>query len=212
MLSRWLVALVAAANAWLLPSVAAAHPHVWVTFVSVLLYRPDGSFTGIRSAWTFDEMYSAFATQGLPQKTKGVFTHAELASLADVNVSSLKEFDYFTFATADGKKLPFTDPKDYWLDWNDGLLTLNFTLPLKAPVKAKTLHIEIYDPTYFVDFSLAKQHPVALANAPAKCQATFVRPHDFANGQQLTEQFFNSLTIAQNWGEQFANKIQVKCP
>ena len=42
--------------------------------------------TGVRQAWTFDDMYSAFATHGLEQKTKGLFTCEELAPLAQVDV------------------------------------------------------------------------------------------------------------------------------
>ena len=36
------------------------------------------------------------------------------------------------------------------------MLTLNFLLPFKTPVKAKELKIEIYDPSIFVDFAFAK--------------------------------------------------------
>ena len=43
-------------------------------------------------------MFSTFATQGLASKEKGKFTREELAPLAEVNVTSLKEFDYFTHA------------------------------------------------------------------------------------------------------------------
>src|SRR5689334_14694410 len=82
-------------------SVAHAHPHVWITFKSELLYTPDGTLTGIHHLWAFDDMFSTFATQGLAQKEKGKFTREELASLAEVNVSSLKEYDYFTYVTAD---------------------------------------------------------------------------------------------------------------
>ena len=46
---------------------AAAHPHVWVTMTEELLYAPDGSVTGIRNAWAFDDMFSALATQGIEQ-------------------------------------------------------------------------------------------------------------------------------------------------
>src|SRR5437870_4318879 len=31
---------------------AFAHPHVWVTAASELVYAPDGSITGVRHAWT----------------------------------------------------------------------------------------------------------------------------------------------------------------
>ena len=89
---------------------AQAHPHVWVTMQTELVYAPDGSITGIRHAWSFDDMFSTFAIQGLESKEKGKFTREELAPLAKVNVDSLKEFDYFTYATADGTKVALTDP------------------------------------------------------------------------------------------------------
>jgi hypothetical protein len=44
---------------------ARAHPHVWVTMMSEVVYAPDGTATGVRHAWTFDDMFSTFATQGL---------------------------------------------------------------------------------------------------------------------------------------------------
>ena len=167
---------------------ALAHPHVWVTMRTELVYAPDGRITGIRHAWSFDDMFSTFAIQGLDSKEKGKFTREELAPLAKVNVESLKEFDYFTYATADGKKVALTDPTaDYWLDYNDQVLTLNFTLPLKTPVKAKELKIDIYDPTIFVDFSFDKQNPARLVGAP-KCKLDVQLPREmtFAEVKKLS--------------------------
>ena len=112
---------------------AAAHPHVWVKATSELIYAPDGSITGIRHHWAFDDMFSAFAVQGLETKEKGKFTREELAPLAKVNVESLKEYDYFTYATVDGKKTPLGDPlPDYWLDYKDEMLTLEFHAAVQA--------------------------------------------------------------------------------
>ena len=163
--------LLAALFSLVAASPIAAHPHVWVTVTSELVYAPDGSVTGIRHHWKFDDMYSAFATQGLASKVKGQFTREELTPLAKVNVESLKEFAYFTFATADGRKTPFAEPlPDYWLDYKDAILTLNFTVPFKQPVKAKNLRIEIFDPTYFIAFEFAKGEPVRLVGVPASMQ------------------------------------------
>ena len=50
---------------------AQAHPHVWVTMKSEVVYAPDGTATGVRHAWTFDDMFSTFATQGLAEQGKG---------------------------------------------------------------------------------------------------------------------------------------------
>ena len=41
-----------------------AHPHVWVTMTEELLYAPDGSVTGVRHAWTFDDMFSTSSRSG----------------------------------------------------------------------------------------------------------------------------------------------------
>lgn len=194
------------------PGPAQAHPRVWVTMKSELVYAPDGTLTGIRHAWTFDDMFSAFATQGLESKKKGEFTREELAPLAEVNVTSLKEYDFFTHAKLDGKKAPLMDPVDYWLDYRNSVLTLHFTLPLRTPAKSRKVAIEIYDPTYFVDFSFDENNPVTLSGMSAPCKLDIVRPGDAtAQSQRLGEAFF-SQQDASNWGAQFANKISVTCP
>ena len=204
----------AALACMLLPAAVQAHPHVWVTMRTELLYAPDGSITGVRHHWAFDDMFSAFATQGLDAKEKGKFTREELALLAKVNVESLKEYDYFTYATADGKKTPLTDPApDYWLDFNDSILTLNFTLPFKTPVKAKVLKVEVYDPTIFVDFEWAKDKPVQLVGAP-RCKLDVALPREmtFAEGNALSAIPADQTNTTMAWGAMFANKITVDCP
>jgi ABC-type uncharacterized transport system substrate-binding protein len=194
------------------PGVAQAHPHVWISAASQLIYAPDGTITGVRHAWTFDDMFSTYALQGIEAKTKGVYSREELGPLAQTNVESLKEFRYFTFARADGKKQTFEEPVDYFLDSKDGVLTLHFTLPLKTPVKAKQLTLEVFDRTFFIDFTYADKDPVTLVGAPAACQMQFQRPNDgTANARQLGEQGFDGTANA-NFGMMFANKITVDCP
>ena len=197
---------------------AQAHPHVWVTMTTELLYGPDGAATGLRQAWTFDDMYSAFATTGIQAKTKGQFTPEELQPLAQVNAESLKEFAYFTYAWIDGKrqKDAFTDPVDYWLtyDAKETTLTLHFTLPFKAPVKAKILKIEIYDPEFFIDFGFAEKDAAKLVGAPAQCALwTDKRPDENfpLSSQTLNKSFIPSEAFI-GMGMDFANKIMVQCP
>jgi ABC-type uncharacterized transport system substrate-binding protein len=193
-------------------SAAQAHPHVFITASSELVYAPDGSVTGVRHAWTFDDMFSSYALQGIETKTKGVYSREELAPLAQTNVESLKEFAYFTFAKADGKKEKFLEPVDYFLEYKDAALTLHFTLPLKTPVKPKELALEVFDPSFFIDFKLAEKDPIRLVGAPAACQMNFQRPNDGAAGaQKLGEQNFLSGDNS-NYGAMFANKITVACP
>ena len=191
---------------------AQAHPHVWIVLTSELIYAPDGTLTGIRHAWTFDEMFASYALQGIETRTKGVYSREELGPLAQTNVESLKEFAFFTFARADGKKQKFQEPVDYFLDYENGELTLHFTLPLAAPVKPKQLVVEVFDRSFFIDFQLADKDPVRLVGAPAGCRMKVERPTDGAAGaQQLGEQNFLSGANS-NYGAMFANKITVDCP
>jgi ABC-type uncharacterized transport system substrate-binding protein len=191
---------------------AQAHPHVWITATSELIYAADGSITGVRHAWTFDDMFSTYALQGIETKTKGVYSHEELAPLAQINVESLKEFGFYTFAKADGKKAKFEEPVDYFLEYNDDLLTLHFTLPLKTPVKAKALALEVFDPEFFIDFKFAEKDPVRLVGAPTTCRMKFLRPNDGSdNAKTLGEQSFTGGDNS-NFGATFANKIMVECP
>jgi ABC-type uncharacterized transport system substrate-binding protein len=192
---------------------ARAHPHVWVTFHSEVLYAADGSMSGIRHAWTFDDMFSAYALQGISQAKKGQYTREELAPLAQTNVESLKEYAYFTYARADGKKLKFSDPVDYWLEYKDAALTLHFTLPLQAAARAKATQIEIYDPSIFVDFEFAKETPVSLSGAP-QCLLSYDLPHQPTPAEQarLSQLDAVPLDASSTYGETFANKILVKCP
>jgi ABC-type uncharacterized transport system substrate-binding protein len=159
-------------------------------------------------------MFSSYAIQGIPHAKEGEFTRKELSSLAEVNVTSLKEFDYFTYARVNGKKVPFVDPIDYWMEFKDSLLTLHFMLPLKTPLTAKRLQVEIYDPTIFVDFEPGNNAPIALVGAPAGCQLQIDVPHAPTASEQLqlNELDANPFAPSSSFGEMFANKFVVSCP
>jgi ABC-type uncharacterized transport system substrate-binding protein len=196
---------------------AHAHPHLWITVKSELIYAPDGTVTDMRHAWTFDDMFSAFATQGIEAKKKGEFTREELAPLAEVNVTSIKEYDFFTHATANGARVEFKDPAaGYYLDFHpkNTVLTLHFTLPLKTPVKAKDLTIEVYDREFFVDFSFAKKDAVKLVGAPSQCKLSVMNPQEMNATlmQRLNQLGPNQRDPSLTIGAEYANRITVKCP
>ncbi|MFC7054218.1 DUF1007 family protein [Hansschlegelia quercus] len=196
---------------------AQAHPHVWVTARSELIYGADGRLAAVRHAWTFDEMFSSFSTQGLDANGDGQFSREELQPLAEVNVTSLDEFKFFTFGKFDGdKRVSFAKPVDYWLEMGaDKLLTLHFTLPVKenAPAASQPFRVEVYDPTYFVAFEFAKENPAKTVSAPTGCGVALERPKAPDPGQQktLSESFFTGLSPGSNFGAQFSNTLLVAC-
>lgn len=150
---------------------AEAHPHVWVDSASEVIFDDTGRITGIRHHWRFDEAFSAFAVQGLDENKDGIYTRQELVPLAQVNVESLNEFEFFTFLHAGDYQAGFGAPRDYWLDHEDSALILHFTLPLSRPLKtASPVRLEVFDPEYFVAFSLPSTEAVRLVGAPGNCR------------------------------------------
>ena len=113
---------------------AGAHPHVFVDARGVIEIDEAGRLAAIRHQWTFDEFFSAYAVEGLDANGDGTYSREELADLAEINVVSLEDFGFFTFAGPEGEAVRVGRPRDYWLDMADGLLTLNYTLPLAQPV------------------------------------------------------------------------------
>jgi ABC-type uncharacterized transport system substrate-binding protein len=197
----------------LAPVPAEAHPHVWVTVKSDLVFAPDGKVKAVRHAWTFDEMFSAYATQGLDKDGDGKLSREELAELAEVNVTSLEEFEYFSVGKSGEAGIAFGKPVDYWLEADkDNVLTLHFTLPLKTPADAREFSLAVYDPTFFVDLSFPEDVKVELVDAPVGCAADLERPKSFeATMSTLSESFFNTLTASSDFGAQFATRINLRC-
>ena len=157
----------------IVPSVVSAHPHVWVEAKSEVVFGDDGRINAVRHAWRFDEAYSAFATQGLDEDRDGTYSIAELAPLAQINAESLSDYEFFTFLYVEGKDVQLSGAQNYWLEFDAGLLTLFFVLPVQEPVaiSAETeVALDVFDPEYFVSFSFVDDNsPVSLINAPTNC-------------------------------------------
>lgn len=203
------VAAVAAVLAVCLP--AQAHPHVWVTVEATLLYE-RGSFTGLKHVWTFDEFYSAMAVEGLDTNKDGKYDRNELEELAKVNVTSLKDFGYFTFPMVAGQAVKVADPTEYWLEYKEGILSLHFVLPFATPVlpEAKGFSFAVYDPSFFIAFELAKTgQPVRLGEgAPAGCALKIGVPDRKPGDVSALGESISALT---GLGVSTAKTISVQC-
>ena len=197
---------------WSLP--ARAHPHVVVMVTSEVIFA-DGKVAGIRHHWTFDDMYSAFVTANLGEDGKDPTTK-DLQPVAQTNVESLKEFDYFTVSKTNSKKTVFGDPKDYSMtfDGKDKTATLHFTVPLAEAVQSKLFVFQIYDPSYFVAFAFDKGEPVKLLGAPQGCSLSVSKPKalDSEESKKLNESFFSGLSPGSDFGAKLADRAIVACP
>jgi ABC-type uncharacterized transport system substrate-binding protein len=199
-----------------LPSGAGAHPHVWVSVEATVLYA-SGAIAGLQEAWTFDEFYTAQAIEGLDKNGDGKYDRQELTELAKVNMDGLKEFSYFTYAKLANGERKFKAPENYWLEHTDkGILTLHFTLPLEEPIGADAgeFSFSVFDPSYFIAFDLAQDHPVKLGTgAPPTCAAVVHEPADEegSDAQKLNDAFSGVLGSSGSVNFGVAKSVAVHC-
>lgn len=193
---------------------AGAHPHVWVTARTMMQFDKDGRVTGVRHTWVFDKFYSATALQGLDTDLDGKYSKAELDPLAAVNISSLKDFGYFTVVKAADAEVKLSEPVDYLVEEKAGVVTLAFTLPLSSPIDARlgTLELDVYDPSYYVAFSFAADTPITFAaDAPKGCAAKLPQPPKEGNPNDLSESFFSQLGPDSNFGATLSQAARIEC-
>lgn len=208
-------ALGAAAGAFAVP--AAAHPHVWVTVETTVLYD-GGRVTGLRHKWTFDDAYTDMAIEGLDTNKDGTYSREELADLAKVNIDGLKEFSYFTFPKLGKSDIKEKEPVDYYLEYKDKQLSLYFTLPFEEPVlaDAQGFNFSVFDETFFIAFDFGKDAPVKLsAGAPTGCSVDIGIPeNELEQLQALNESFGGQLTQGNanmGMGMGYARTVTVGC-
>lgn len=196
-----------------------AHPHVWVIARSEVLFDAEGRLTGFQHTWTFDPAYSAFATLGLDTNRDGKPDPDRLSELAKTNISSMEEFGYFTAAKVNGLNASFGAPTDYGLSFGDHRLTLRFTLPLRRPVKAKFVGLQVDDPSFFVAFTLEPgDDAVRLTGAAKGCALAVRRPEKTpVEGMQiLADEIANALNgkigETSDLTKDFKANVIVACP
>ena len=157
--------------AW--PSAASAHPHVWVSMRSQVVFTENGLIKGVGLDWTFDDAYTTMALDGLDSDGDGVYSPAEIAPLTKENIESLKGYDYFTAMRFNDEKQPIGDVTEYGQTWSKDGLALHFIVPLKTPLDPAMgeFSYKIYDPEFFVAIDYVDKDPVAVSgNMPRQCQ------------------------------------------
>ena len=174
----WKTGLISAVLTVGLAGAASAHPHVFVESRAEVVFDEAGRLSAVRHVWSFDEAFTAFAVQGLDENGDGELSREELQPLAQVNVESLAEYDFFTFLHQDGADIAFEPPSEYWLDFYGGRLTLFFTLPLREArvIDASNVELDVFDPNYFVAFEMTQDTPFAMVDAPPTCTLDFTPP------------------------------------
>ena len=150
----------------------------WIDARSELVFDDSNRLNSINHVWRFDEAFSAFASQGLDENRDGILSRNELQELAEVNVTSLLEFEYFTFLFVGEDLVEFSEPQDYWLEYEDGFLTLFYSLPIEQPIimDGQVAELQVFDPAYFVAIEMEREKSFVLVDQGGTCNMDIELP------------------------------------
>ena len=200
-------------------SEAQAHPHVWIDMQSSIVFTDDGLIKGVDVEWTFDDGYAQMALDGLDLDGDGIYSQDELAPLTKENISSLKDYEYFTVMRVNGEQQKIGEVTDSGQIYSNNKLSLHFQVPLEKPVDPKTSEfmVKIYDPEFFIAMDYVKDDPVdVVGKLPQSCKLV-VKP--VPTDAELDQTRTMLSTKGKDWkpdtnedfGAMFAQAVLIEC-
>lgn len=216
---RCLLALFAFLIFVVITSNGRAHPHVWIDMQTKLLFSEDGHIQALEIYWLFDPIYSAFLTLTVDHIAKKGAKNAH-SKFAEGMVDRLKNHNYFTEVTVDGKRIKpshnstatsgtLKTGKNKDRFWTK--MTLEFSQPIDP--KTQKFVYSVYDPTYYIEILHAEKRPAfeLVGIKGDGCVGNIIR----ANPDKEIRTFAASLDKTQSGGNKlgklFAEKIVLQC-
>lgn len=209
--------LTTAVIAGLTPSVACAHPHVFVEAHLEVVAGPDGNIQELRNVWRFDEVFSSSVILDFDKNMDLKLDAREAAGLGAVMSKSLAGYHYFTTITMNGAVIGVQKPEALMPSFDGQQLLVIFAIKPAKPVPLKgKLTFGIYDPSLYTSIDFPKDEDLVLKGPGTdKCQHKVVRPDPdeviAQNSSTLTDAFFNDPT-GTDMTKLFATRMEVTCP
>ena len=197
---------------------ALAHPHVFIDTGIEVILNDRNQATGIRISWTYDDLYSLYVVgdMGLDPDWDGSLTPEEEARLAGFDMGWDADFPGDTYALLGEAPLPLSRPGDWTAAYADGKITTTHlrTFDAPVPVGAVPLVVQVYDPGYYVAYSI----PLApLVTGGTGCAAqTFVPDVDAAQEALMAalSEYTPDVDLEGQFpavGANFAEEVRVTC-
>ena len=191
---------------------ARAHPHAWIDLRSTVVLDDAGRVTAIEQQWSFDPLYTVFATDEITTTTN---TQAEaLRKLAKVNLENLRTHDYFTEVRVGGLKAALGTVSEFESELREGRLWMRFVVPLREPTDPKRGKIvfAVFDPTYYVEILHLREDVIAFRGGPAgSCHGEIVPPNPKTEAILLARAMDRDATPDTSLGKVFAERVKITC-
>ncbi|MGK9236734.1 DUF1007 family protein [Inquilinus limosus] len=196
----------------MLPGAAAAHPHAWIDLHSAFLLQEDGRIAAVEEQWLFDDFYTSVAFgDGAPEDGP---TPEAVTDLARTNLRNLEPYGYFTRIRADGEAVPLGAVTEFESTLRNGRIWLRFVVPLATPVdpRAKSVTLQIFDLTYYIDMRYIADDAVTLRGATAEGCSARVEPADPpAQAVAMAQALDRGAAADDTLGEIFAATVRIAC-
>lgn len=193
--------------------VALAHPHSFISLETTVMAE-KGQLTGLKMAWTMDEMTSADLLYDAGDAKPDSPVWKKLAAEVMANVLAQH---YFTEVWHNGNRVKFVNlPTEYNLQSLDHQAVLTFVLPLAhpQPLKGQTYTFATFDPTYFVDMSYGQPTDARLSDEIKNiCRISVKTPQPTQDMQAFALSLDKADAPPEDMelGKQFAQRVTVKC-
>jgi ABC-type uncharacterized transport system substrate-binding protein len=193
---------------------AGAHPHGWIDLQVTILLDESGAVRGLRESWLFDEVYSAFATEGMDGDGDGMPDAENLQALTAVNLQQLGTWDFFTEVRAGAGSVAVPEATDATTAFAGGRLYMAFTLLFEEPVPrdAQPFSYAIFDPTYMAAMAhLPEGDGVRLEGGPPGCAVSIKDAEPDPDIVAYALSLDVTQTTDDSLGAQFAQWVTVSC-
>lgn len=197
---------------------ALAHPHVWIDANIEIILNDRNEATGVRVSWTYDDLYSLYIVgdMGLDPDWDGKLTAEEAAKLSGFDMKWDPGFAGDTYALQGDVPLALSRPQDWTAGYADNKITTTHLRSFDAPVPvgAKPLVVQVYDPGYYVAYSIPFDPEVT---GGAGCAAKVYVPDMNAAEAQLMaalSEFTPDVDLEDQFpavGANFAEEVRVTC-
>ena len=201
----------------LLPTAAAAHPHVFVDATVEVLIEA-GAVAGVRLTWTYDDLFSLMLTEDLEIDGDGdlALTETEIAALQASVTDWPPDYDGDLVVELGDVPLPLGAPEDHSVAFEGGAVVETHLRPLVEPALTTTepIVVKVFDPYYYVAYTITD---AAVTGDPA-CAATLVRAD-----QEAAQAEVDATWAGIDWanaapdvqlppiGEPFSDRVEVRC-
>jgi ABC-type uncharacterized transport system substrate-binding protein len=124
---------------------AGAHPHVFIDYAVTLVVAGD-RLSGVRLAWTFDDLFSGFILQEFDKDRNGTLSAPEVQDIEATHLAEFHKVGYYTTVNVNGKPVTSSGAREFRATAAKGIVTYEFILPLGVPLSSATTMEVVVDP------------------------------------------------------------------